>query len=80
MRDKGVCPCPRCRMPKEEFRDLGTRSDMDRRKTLIREDDDNRKRKIGIAREIIYDKRYAVGNNNVEQLLKPDSLVPTLVR
>lgn len=54
-------------------------SDMRQRQTLAREDDDNRKRKTDIAREIIYDKGYAITNDNVEELLRPESLVPTKV-
>ena len=80
IRDKGFCPCPRCRIPKSNIRNLGTCADMRQRQTLAREDDNHRKRRVNTAREIIYDKGFAITNDNVEKLLKPDLLVPTLVR
>jgi len=52
---------------------------MKERVTLARVDDEERRRKIGIARDIIYEKNYAVDNANVEALLKNQSLVPTSV-
>jgi hypothetical protein len=58
---------------------MGMRRDMTQRQTLARVDDEDRRRKIAIAREIIYDKNYAVDTENVEILLQPQSLVPTLV-
>lgn len=79
IRDKGFCPCPRCRISKSDIRKLGTAADMGRRQTLARHDNDERQRKVAIAREIIYDKKFAIDNDNVETLLKPQSLVPTLV-
>lgn len=56
---------------------MGMRQDMKERKTLARVDDDDRRRKIELARDIIYKKNYAVDNANVEAILKPQSLVPT---
>ena len=53
--------------------------DMGQRQTLAHHDNDERWRKVTIAREIIYDKKFAIDNGNVETLLKPQSLVPTLV-
>lgn len=47
---------------------------------MIRQDNDERQRKVSIAREIIYEKKYAIDNDNVKALLKEQSLVPTLVR
>ncbi len=58
---------------------MGMTQDMKERKTLARVDDDSRRRKVEIAREIIYEKNYAVDNNNVEAILSPESLVPTAV-
>jgi len=52
---------------------------MKQRETLIRVDDESRRCKVDTAREIIYDKRYAVNSGAVENLLKGESLVPTLV-
>jgi hypothetical protein len=58
---------------------LGTKLDIKQRETLARVDDDDRRRKVQLAREIIYDENYAVDSNGVEELLKPQSLVPTSV-
>ncbi len=58
---------------------MGMTQDMKERKTLARVDDDSRRHKVEIAREIIYEKNYAVDNNNVEAILSPESLVPTAV-
>jgi hypothetical protein len=58
---------------------MGMPQDMKERVTLARVDDEERRRKIGIARDIIYEKNYAVDNVNVEALLKNQSLVPTSV-
>ena len=53
--------------------------DMKERKTLARVDNEDRRRTVEIAREIIYKKNYAVDNDNVEALLQGQSLVPTSV-
>ena len=52
---------------------------MKRRVALARVDNEERKRKVGIARSIIYEKNYAVNCEAVEKLLKQESLVPTSV-
>lgn len=53
--------------------------DMKQRETLVRVDDDDRRHKVNTAREIIYDKQYAVNSPAVDNLLKEQSLVPTIV-
>lgn len=53
--------------------------DMKQRETLARVDDEGRRNKVRVAREIIYDKQYAVNSPAVERILKEESLVPTLV-
>ncbi|KIM78572.1 hypothetical protein PILCRDRAFT_11038 [Piloderma croceum F 1598] len=78
IRDKGYCPCPRCLIPRSHFHNLGMVQDMKQRKTLARFDDENRRRKVDIAREIIYEKNYAVNSPAVEVILKEQSLVLTL--
>jgi hypothetical protein len=61
---------------------VGQKQDRRDRVRLDRVDDDHRQRAIADARSVIYDpkKNYAVDSAYVERLLKPDSLVPTLVR
>lgn len=55
------------------------RLDMRQRTTLARIDNEDRRQKIDSARNIIYNKNYAVDTENVETLLQPQSLVPTSV-
>jgi hypothetical protein len=58
---------------------MGMKQDMKERKSLARVDDENRRRKVELAREIIYDKNYAVDNESVQMLLQEQSLTPTSV-
>jgi hypothetical protein len=51
--------------------------DMKQRESLARVDDDDRRRKIGLARDIIYKQRFAVGTTKVDDILMEQSLVPT---
>jgi hypothetical protein len=58
---------------------MGKPLDMKQRRTLARVDDDARKRKVDIVRELIYQKNYVVNSKAVEFFLKDQSLVPTIV-
>jgi hypothetical protein len=58
---------------------MGMVRDMRQRTTLSRVDDDANRRKVEIARNIIYHKNYRVDNTAVEALLKAESLVPSSV-
>jgi hypothetical protein len=53
--------------------------DMKQRERLARNDDESTRRKIELAREIIYKKNFAVDTRAIEELLKDESLTPTLV-
>jgi hypothetical protein len=53
--------------------------DMQQRETLRRTDDEVHRSTISKAREYIYEKNYAVNSPVVEDLLKEESLVPTVV-
>ena len=79
IRDLGRCPCPRCLVQLSQVHNMGTIRDMKLRDTKARIDDDGRRRKVDIAREIIYKKNYAVDSEWVEVHLQEQSLVPTLV-
>ena len=59
--------------------EMGTPNDMERRQLLVRTDDDSRRNKVLRARELIYEKNYAVNTPQVEKLLRDQSLVPTTV-
>ena len=53
--------------------------DMTQRETLARVDDLSCCNCVTSAREIIYEKKYAVNSKVVENILQIDSLVPTAV-
>ena len=75
----GNCPCPRCLIPLSRIQNLGTVLDRKQRNDLARVDDETRRDKIRTAREIIYQKHYAVDSEHVDAVLKAESLVPTVV-
>lgn len=52
---------------------------MEEQKTLARADDEAKRNKVAAARQIIYEDNYAMDNEDVEALLKDESLVPTNV-
>jgi len=76
IRDKGLCPCPRCLTPKTKLDLMGRRNDSVSRKTLRTYVQDL----VARARSFIYDKAIPITGAAVEETLKPMSLVPTLVR
>ncbi|KIM42576.1 hypothetical protein M413DRAFT_408453 [Hebeloma cylindrosporum] len=77
IRDKGQCPCPRCKVTKEEVSNVGKPSDMNIRKSRARKDDEDHQNRVRAARSLIYQKGYVVNSTYVDDLLKADSLVPT---
>ena len=78
--DMGQCPCPQCTVKKEDLHTLGTTSDTNSRVTKLRDDDDNFQAIVEQARNNIYQNSFALHSKpGVEQFLKEESLVPTLV-
>jgi hypothetical protein len=76
----GRCPCPRCTVKKVDFAALGTTIDSDSRRLQVRRDNDLFRATVQTARDNIYRGGYALGSEpGVEQFLKEESLVPTLV-
>lgn len=59
---------------------MGSATDRMIRVQDLRRDDDERKRKVDEARDIIYTDCLSVNTKKVEEILKPTSLVPTRVR
>ena len=55
-------------------------NDILQRRILARRDTMERREKISAARKLIYEAQYVVDTPQVEELLKPESLVPTVVR
>jgi hypothetical protein len=80
IRNRGICPCPRCLVTKSELSQFGTQLDMDKRTTLARVDNRAERYDIENARRKIYQGKFCVNTQCVEDLLKGKSRVPTLVR
>jgi hypothetical protein len=79
IRDQGLCPCPRCIVAKVDLDRLGTKQEMNSRDSgkYVRE---YIRSKVAMARTWIYQMGDGIASATVERLLKPLSLVPTMVR
>lgn len=74
IRDKGLCPCPRCFIPKSFLDRLGADLRFRISKTryyLIHS--------VWRARDLIYKSGKPINGKNVQDLLKESSSVPTIV-
>lgn len=71
------CTCCKCR--KAQARMLGMVSDRKIRIKHLRADTLERRRKIAIARGLIYEKGYAINSDKVQFFLREGSWVPTEV-
>jgi hypothetical protein len=79
IRNNGSCLCPRCLVQKSAASKMGSVPDM-RLRVVKRRFVNNRYRdKIAQARSLIYSNGRVVQSTLVEELLKPESYVPTLV-
>ncbi|KAG9118759.1 hypothetical protein FRC07_006565, partial [Ceratobasidium sp. 392] len=78
IRDKGQSPCPRCLVSMNLAHLMGSRSDMRARKANCRRDNARQRQLVQKARALIYSEQRALGNAEVEALLQPTSLVPTI--
>ena len=76
----GACPCPCCLTPKSGFHQIATERDMLQWKLLQHCDNKDQCNKVVATRRLIYKKHYAVHSSQVKELLKNESLVPTLVQ
>ncbi|KAJ3874470.1 hypothetical protein F5051DRAFT_443301 [Lentinula edodes] len=74
IRDKGLCPCPRCLIRKDSFDRMGLVRDMQMRTRNIRTYFVN---KVNRARHFIYSMGHPINGVHVENLLKDSSSVPT---
>ena len=75
-RDNGLCPCPRCLMPKTHLDQMGWIPDSNFRISGLRK---YLREKVQIARDFVYRLGHAVAGTCVDDLLKPTSSVPTIV-
>jgi len=76
IRDKGLCPCPHCLVPKSKLDRLGLQRDVTVRITQFRT---YVAEKVGYARRAIYSLAKPISGKVVEDLLKTFSGVPTEV-
>lgn len=74
IRDKGLCPCPRCFIPKSSLDRLG--ADLRFRISKARY---YLVASVRQARKFIYEQGLPIGGKNVQDLLKESSSVPTEV-
>ncbi|TEB33312.1 hypothetical protein FA13DRAFT_1589061, partial [Coprinellus micaceus] len=75
IRNNGGCPCHRCFIKKGDLCNLGAPVDTERHHQPRSEPD--QWKKVIEARKLIV-RGYAVNTDQIEDLLKPDSLVPTV--
>ena len=81
VRTTGDFPCARCLVSIPQIPQLGTMADRTLRTSQLHVDDDIKRKKVEDARNLIFGKKhYAVDAEKVEDLLKPTSLVPAMVR
>ena len=78
IRDKGLCPCPRCLVPKSKLDRVGHISDANLRINQAHKYQDVSE-SVKKARNAIYKQGVPIGGAYVERLLKQTSTVPTLV-
>lgn len=76
LRDKGLCLCPRCLVSRDELDKIGQVRDSQLRISRVRIFDMDW---ITRARNFIYRFGFPVRSAGIERMLKPTSLVPTLV-
>lgn len=78
IRDKGLCPCPRCLVPKARLDRVGHIADAKIRTSQARKYQ-NIVASVNKARDAIYKEGVPISGAYVQRLLKPTSTVPTLV-
>ena len=76
IRDNGLCPCPRCLMPKTKLDRIGHRWDVGFRLKSVRQ---YLADKVRQARNIVHKLGQAVSGTGVDGILKSTSLVPVIV-
>ena len=76
----GLCPCPRCLIPKKCIGDLGTPSDRSWRIEKRRVDNPAYRKLVSQAVKNLRRHNYSLDGKHVDALLKEQSLSPTLVR
>ncbi|EGO04994.1 hypothetical protein SERLA73DRAFT_44268, partial [Serpula lacrymans var. lacrymans S7.3] len=78
IRNLGSCPCPRCLISMVDVPNVGSEENMQRQTLLARMDNSERCSKVITTQKMIYGQNYAVTSVRVNDILKPESMVPTL--
>ncbi|KAL6306020.1 hypothetical protein BKA93DRAFT_913438 [Sparassis latifolia] len=78
LRDQGNCPCPRCCTAKSLLPQMGLLRDLARRLSCLRTWTHQLRSIVESARRIIYQLGRGITSKAVEELLKPQSLTPTV--
>lgn len=79
IRRNGKCPCPRCLVLKSNIPMMGGKRDLKARVTSERRGSTAHGRIIESARNLVYQKNYAVNSLVVDRITTGMSLVPTRV-
>jgi hypothetical protein len=77
IRNNGSAPCHRCLVAKGALHKLGAPTDTERETSRSEAEG---KKAVEDSRQEIFEGGYAVASTKVEEFLKPQSLVPTIVR
>ena len=79
LRYLALCPCPRCMLLKSRIPLIGSTTDNQQRVKLERIDSDARRRKVDHARRLMFEQGVNITSKYIDNLLQPQSLVPTRV-
>jgi hypothetical protein len=74
-----LCPCPRCLLLKSKIPLIGSKTDTKQRLSLARVDTKERRNTVEKARRLIFEKGVNITSSHIDDLLRPESLVPTRV-
>jgi len=79
LRYLSLCPCPRCLLLKSRIPMIGSKTDSKRRISLARVDSEDRRKKIELARKLMFEAGVNITSSKIDDVLRPTSLVPTRV-
>ncbi|KZT38989.1 hypothetical protein SISSUDRAFT_1128360 [Sistotremastrum suecicum HHB10207 ss-3] len=77
IRDKGLCPCPRCLVKKKDIGHLGLPEDLRTRNEDLRKNGAQYRSRVSQSRSAIYSQGKGLTSKAVDDLLKEFSEVPT---
>lgn len=71
--------CPRCESLKSRIVQVGSKTDMNNRRKLVRVDNATRRYDIETVRELLFEKGINIASIKLDRILGPISAVPTRV-